>query len=190
MRASPRARRLAGRPVDGVLIVAFLVDTAIAVIDAVTAVVLINLVVVGPLIAASRTGPRRTGVIAAYALALGIYEGIPHHILGEPDHVVRCSAIALTGGLAVWGAWLRERREAAQRHTALLAEAGALLNASLDHEAALRNIAELVVPLLGDTCAIDVVEPGGGTRCVAAKALDSGDRSGAGPASARPRAAV
>jgi serine phosphatase RsbU (regulator of sigma subunit)/anti-sigma regulatory factor (Ser/Thr protein kinase) len=158
-----------------VLVVAFLVDTAIAAVDAVTDVVLINLVVAGPLIAASRTGPRRTALIGGYALALGIYEGIPHHILGEPDHVVRCAAIALTGGLAVWGAWLRERREAAQRHTALLAEAGALLNASLDHEATLRNIARLVVPLLADRCRIDVVEPGGATRTVAALDAGAGD---------------
>src|SRR3954452_1874599 len=169
MRASAGARRrVARRRLDGVLLLAFLVDTAIAVIDAVTPVVLINLVVAGPLIAAARVGPKRTALISAYALALAVYEGIPHHILGQPDHVVRCAAIALTGGLAVWSAWLRERREAATRHTTLLAEAGALLNASLDQEATIRNIARLVVPDLGDGCAVDVPDQGGGVRTVAA----------------------
>src|SRR6185436_725349 len=70
--------------------------------------------------------------------ALALYEGIPHHIFGTGDHLVRCAAIALTGGLAVWSAWLRERREASQRQVALLAEAAPLLSASLAE--ALREI--------------------------------------------------
>src|SRR3954447_19491263 len=144
MRARLTARQRIGRtPADGVLLAAFLIDTTIAVVDAYTAAVLINLVVVGPLIAATRVGPRRTALISLYAVALALYEGIPHHIFGTPDHLVRCAAIALTGGLAVWSAWLRERREATQEQAALLAEAGPLLSASLDDAATMRNIVDL-----------------------------------------------
>jgi serine phosphatase RsbU (regulator of sigma subunit)/anti-sigma regulatory factor (Ser/Thr protein kinase) len=168
--STPRQGRVRA---DLVLAAAFVVDTVIAVVDAFTDVVLINLVVAGPLIAATRTGPRRTALIAAYAVALGIYEGIPHHILGDPDHVVRVSAIALTGGLAVWSAWLRVRREAAQRHTALLAEAGALVNASLDDAATMSEVARLVVPALADCCVVHVLDREGAPRCLAVAEADA-----------------
>lgn len=162
------ARQLFGRaPADGVLVIAFLIDTAIAIVDAFTPILLVNLVVVGPLIAATRATPRRTAAIALYALALGIYEGVPHHILGSGDHLVRCLAIALTGGLAVWGAWLRTRAEAAQRHVALLAEAGAVLNASLDEAATARTIAGLVTRELADCCAVHTFDRQGQIRHVA-----------------------
>jgi serine phosphatase RsbU (regulator of sigma subunit)/anti-sigma regulatory factor (Ser/Thr protein kinase) len=157
---------------DRVVVAALLLDTAIAVVDAVTAVVLINLVVFGPLVAAVRSGPRGTALVSAYALVLAIYEGIPHHIFATPDHVVRCAGIAVTGALAIWGALLRERRAAEQRRAALLAEAGALLNASLDEDATLRSVARLVVPEIADWCAVDVVEPCGTIRPIVAAHVD------------------
>jgi serine phosphatase RsbU (regulator of sigma subunit)/anti-sigma regulatory factor (Ser/Thr protein kinase) len=163
-----RARQPLDRaPADGVLVVAFLIDTTIAIVDAFTPILLVNLVVAGPLIAATRATPRRTAWIALYALALGIYEGVPHHILGSGDHVVRCLAIALTGGLAVWGAWLRTRAEAAQHHVALLAEAGAVLNTSLDEAATARTIAGLVTRELADCCAVHTFDRQGQIRHVA-----------------------
>jgi serine phosphatase RsbU (regulator of sigma subunit)/anti-sigma regulatory factor (Ser/Thr protein kinase) len=169
MRTGWTARRGIGRaPADGVLFAAFLIDTTIAVIDAFTAAVLINLVVVGPLIAATRVGPRRTALISLYAVALGLYEGIPHGIFGSVDHIIRCTAIALTGGLAVWSSWLRQRSETAQRHVALLAEAGAVLTASLDDAATTRNIANVVVRGLADCCAVHTFDRRGNVRNVAA----------------------
>ena len=70
--------------------------------------------------------------MSAYAVALAVYEGIPHGILGSTDHIVRCLAIAATGGLAVWGAWLRERSAGAEARATLLARVGALVGASHD----------------------------------------------------------
>jgi len=162
-----------GRPrVDVVLLVAFALDTAIAVVDALTPIVLIGLVVVGPLIAATRASPRRTALISAYAVALALYEGIPHHIFGTGDHLVRCAAIALTGGLAVWSAWLRERREASQRQVALLAEAAPLLSASLDDAATLRNMADLAVRRLADCCAVHTFDRRGAVARVVVAVAD------------------
>src|SRR4051794_13919170 len=168
MRTGSTAPRGIGRaPGDGVLLAAFLVDTTIAIVDAFTAAVLINLVVAGPLIAATRVGPRRTALISLYAVALALYEGIPHGIFGSVDHIIRCTAIALTGGLAVWSSWLRQRSEAAQRHVALLAEAGAVLSASLDDAATTRNIANLVVREIADCCAVHTFDRRGSVRNVA-----------------------
>src|SRR3954453_2593442 len=168
MRARLTARQRIGRaPADGVLLAAFLIDTTIAVVAALPAAVLINLGVVGPLIAATRVGPRRTAMISLYAVALALYEGIPHHIFGTVDHVIRCTAIALTGGLAVWSAWLRQRSEAAQRHVALLAEAGAVLSSSLDDAATARNIPFPVVRNLADCCAVHTCDRRGNVRNIA-----------------------
>jgi serine phosphatase RsbU (regulator of sigma subunit)/anti-sigma regulatory factor (Ser/Thr protein kinase) len=128
--------------------------------------------VIGPLVAAVRSRARGTVLVGAYAFGLAVYEGIPHGIFGTPDHMVRCAAIALTAALAVWGARLGERREATQRRVAVLAEAGALLSASLDNEATLRRVARLVVPEIADWCAVDVVEPSGAIRHIVAAHVD------------------
>jgi PAS domain S-box-containing protein len=61
----------------------------------------------------------------------------------------------------------RAAAEAAERSARFLAEAGALLDASLDHDTTLQNVARFVVPQMADWCAIDVIEQGGGFRSVA-----------------------
>ena len=48
--------------------------------------------------------------------------------------------------------------EAAERRASFLAEAGALLDTSLDYHATLSNLAQLIVPALATFCAVDVVE--------------------------------
>jgi PAS domain S-box-containing protein len=54
----------------------------------------------------------------------------------------------------------RRMAEAATDRLSFLAEAGLLLNASLDYEVTLRNVADLVVPQLADWCSVDIVDPG------------------------------
>ena len=51
----------------------------------------------------------------------------------------------------------RLRAERAERRSAFLAEAGAMLGASLDYEATLANVTRLVVPHLADWCTIDML---------------------------------
>jgi PAS domain S-box-containing protein len=152
---------------DPVLVVALVFDTALAIVDAFTEqVVLFNLLIFGPLVAAFRTGPRRTAYVAIYALVLSILEGIPHHIFGKPDHIVRVAAIATTGALSVWGSWLRERNARAEQRAALRARAVALFARAGDVEQALAGTARLLVPTAADRCRIDLVEDGV-LRCVA-----------------------
>jgi PAS domain S-box-containing protein len=65
----------------------------------------------------------------------------------------------------------RAAAEAAERRARFLAEASALLDASLDYETTLQNVARLVVSQMADWCAIDMVEPVG-VRSVAVAHVD------------------
>ena len=60
----------------------------------------------------------------------------------------------------------RAAAEAAERRARFLAEASALLDASLDYETTLQNVARLVVSQMADWCGVDMAEPGGGIRSV------------------------
>jgi serine phosphatase RsbU (regulator of sigma subunit)/PAS domain-containing protein len=158
------------RSADALLAVALVVDTVIAIVDAVTPVVLLNLLVFGPLVAAFRSRPRTTALVAAYAVVLALLEGVAHGFFGSVDHLVRCAAVAATGIVAVWGSWQRERTARAEGRAALLARAGAVLGASPDQEQTLREVAALVVPAAADRFAVDVVEADGLRRVAAAPA--------------------
>jgi PAS domain S-box-containing protein len=62
-------------------------------------------------------------------------------------------------------------RHAAEQH--FLAQAGSVLASSLDHAETLHSIARLAVPLLGDWCQVEVVEPDGRIRHVAVAHRDA-----------------
>ena len=66
--------------------------------------------------------------------------------------------------------------EAAERRATFLAEAGAMLDASLDYNATLANLAQLLVPALATYCAVDIVE-GDGLRRVQVEHADPGRRA-------------
>jgi PAS domain S-box-containing protein len=59
----------------------------------------------------------------------------------------------------------RKRAEESQR---FLAEASAILSASLDYEKTLKSLAKLAVPFLGDLCIVDIVENGAVRRITVA----------------------
>lgn len=61
----------------------------------------------------------------------------------------------------------------AQRRAAFLAEAGAVLASSLDTEITLKSVVSLAVSRLVDWCAVNVQEPSGAIRLVAAAHADS-----------------
>ena len=66
----------------------------------------------------------------------------------------------------------RAAAEAAERRASFLAEASALLDASLDYETTLQNVARLIVTQMADWVGIDIVEPNGGFRSVAVAHVD------------------
>ena len=56
----------------------------------------------------------------------------------------------------------RDQAQTAQRRMAFLAEASALVSASLDYETTLENVARLAVPDLADWCFVDLLQEDGG----------------------------
>lgn len=66
----------------------------------------------------------------------------------------------------------RAAAEAAEQRAELLAEASRVLSSSLDYETTLASVAGLVVPTLGDWCAIDVLEADGTVRRLAVQHTD------------------
>src|SRR6266545_496677 len=66
----------------------------------------------------------------------------------------------------------KEAAEAAQQRSAFLAEASALLTASLDYEATLRSLARLTVPRVGDYCMLYEIGEGREVRQVATAHTD------------------
>ena len=64
------------------------------------------------------------------------------------------------------------RADAAQRRLALLGEVATALTASLDYEGSLQSVAHLMVPVLGDVCLVDIVEPDGELRPVALASVE------------------
>src|SRR5437870_7620018 len=61
----------------------------------------------------------------------------------------------------------------AERRAAVLAEMSALLGSSLDYERALPRLVGLAVPVLGDLCAIDLIQDDGALHRVASAHVDS-----------------
>ncbi len=68
----------------------------------------------------------------------------------------------------------RAEAEAAQRRLQFLAQASEAVSRTLDCEATLKDLAQLVVPTLGDVCLIDLSEEDGEIRRVAATHVDPG----------------
>ena len=71
----------------------------------------------------------------------------------------------------------RNSAEAAQERLALVAAASSVLNRSLDPEVALKRVATLALPLLGDWCFVDVFEENGSVRRVAVAHADPAHES-------------
>ncbi|MEA2466655.1 MAG: hypothetical protein QOJ57_781 [Thermoleophilaceae bacterium] len=67
---------------------------------------------------------------------------------------------------------LLERERAGRRRASFLARASELLESSLDFETTLRNVAQIVVPVIVDWCAIHVVDEAGDVKLVAVSHSD------------------
>ena len=65
-----------------------------------------------------------------------------------------------------------EERERAAHRSALLAEASAILSASLDYETTLNNVVRLAVPGIADWCTVELIDADGEIRGVAAAHVD------------------
>ncbi|HET8673166.1 MAG TPA: PAS domain S-box protein, partial [Thermoleophilaceae bacterium] len=109
-----------------------LIDIALA-----SHLVVIGLLIVGPLVAATRSRPRDVVAVTLIALVVGLLLGIRDHRFGSADHVLRLAIVLAGGILAVWTANIRQAREkaaallAAQAATArILTSTGSLTEAA------------------------------------------------------------
>lgn len=67
---------------------------------------------------------------------------------------------------------LRAKEVAANRRSTFLAEASAILGASLDYETTLRNVVELAVPKLADWCSVEILQDDGSIHLLAVSHVD------------------
>jgi len=131
------------------------VTTLIAAIDFALpgTVVLISLLVTGPLLASVRSSPRRSALVGVYALMLAIPLGWPDQIFGSLDHVIRCTAVAAGGLLAMWAARVRmnaeDRAQWSEERLRALVENSADGMMLLDGEGIVRYVSQSTTRLLG-----------------------------------------
>ena len=91
--------------------------TVLAALDAaLSGAILTGILVLGPLLAAARSGPRATALLAGYAVALGFVGGLWNDNFLEGEHFTRLFALAIGSSLAVWIAALRARGERTNDH--------------------------------------------------------------------------
>ena len=108
-----------------------------------------------------RGDDRPVGVLAAAAL---------EPLSADDVLFLRSIANLIAGAIARERA--EERRRKSEEALGFLAEAGHLLAESLDYDATLATLADLVVPRLADWCIVDLVDEDGTLRRVAVRAAD------------------
>ncbi len=77
------------------------------------ATVLVSIQVIGPMGAAAFAGPRRTAVVAVYAVAIALILGSMHGIVGSLSFNLRMATVVIGSAVAIWVAAIREGRERA-----------------------------------------------------------------------------
>ena len=107
------------------------------------------------------------------AHVLGVVESFSREVR-EPDEdlLEMIAAIGSQIGLFMQHREAEAAIRASERRSAFLAEAGALLAASLNYERTLAKVARLGVPTLADWCAVDVLESDGSIRRLAIAHVD------------------
>ncbi|HZH25306.1 MAG TPA: SpoIIE family protein phosphatase [Solirubrobacteraceae bacterium] len=125
------------------------------------------------LAAATRARPGEVGAIGVAATALAVLSTLWNDAGGS-----WLPLITVFGGSAIAVLWARERhaaitaRSAAdveRRQLRLLADAARITDGAADIDEALRRLVDLLVPDFADAAWIDVLEPGGGVRRLAAR---------------------
>jgi PAS domain S-box-containing protein len=104
----------------GVFLLSLIAVCAVAAVDLAVGedTVLVELLLIGPVVAAFGASPGHTAIVALFALAIAIPLGLTADDFGSSDQLIRLAAVGLVSGLAVGIARLRSDRE---RDTARLA---------------------------------------------------------------------
>jgi serine phosphatase RsbU (regulator of sigma subunit)/PAS domain-containing protein len=168
--------------------VVLLVVLAIADVSIGRSAVLIPLLVLGPLVAASRAQARATAAVAALAIVLAVGLGPFDEGLFAAQHVIQVLVVLGGSIFAVAAADARERFERASRATRaalageraarieanIVARASELLATAMDPEERLAQVVALAVPEMADVATVDLLEPDGTLSGGAADAAEPG----------------
>jgi PAS domain S-box-containing protein len=97
----------------GVFLLSLIAVCAVAVVDLAFGqdTVLVELLLIGPVIAAFGASPGHTAIVALFAVAVAIPLGLATEDFGSSDQLIRLAAVGLVSGLAVGIARLRSDRE-------------------------------------------------------------------------------
>jgi serine phosphatase RsbU (regulator of sigma subunit) len=156
--------------ISGSALIAMLMASVVAVLDGLVAgsVVLVGLLAIPPVIAAVSASLPETAVVSAFCLVLAVLSILWGNGIDSGQRLVSI-AVCVAGTLAgLWVASLRVRLNREQAASELLAEAGALMEDALDQRQRAQHLADLAVPVLGDVAMVDMVQPDGSIRRLAA----------------------
>jgi PAS domain S-box-containing protein len=97
----------------GVFLLSLVAVCAVAAVDLAVGqkTVLVELLLIGPVVAAFGASPSHTAIVALFALGVAIPLGLTSDDFGTTDQLTRLAAVGLVGGLAVGIARLRSDRE-------------------------------------------------------------------------------
>jgi PAS domain S-box-containing protein len=97
----------------GVFLLSLIAVCAVAAVDLAFGqdTVLVELLLIGPVIAAFGASPGHTAIVALFAVAVAIPLGLATEDFGSSDQLIRLAAVGLVSGLAVGIARLRSDRE-------------------------------------------------------------------------------
>jgi serine phosphatase RsbU (regulator of sigma subunit)/PAS domain-containing protein len=157
--SAPRARLASRRRWTALCLAVALALFGIDVVGG-TDLVLTDLLIVAPLLAATRLGMRGTATVTFASVALAL---VAFFVNDQPtdDQTPGALVVAIGGGLAIWVGALRDRIDRTARWTSFLSRAGTTLDASLAFGRTLEALARVPVPTLADLCVVDAVDPRG-----------------------------
>jgi PAS domain S-box-containing protein len=97
----------------GVFLLSLIAVCAVAAVDLAVGeqTVLVELLLIGPVVAAFGASPSHTAIVALFALGVAVPLGLTSDNFGTTDQLTRLAAVGLVGGLAVGIARLRSDRE-------------------------------------------------------------------------------
>jgi serine phosphatase RsbU (regulator of sigma subunit) len=155
---------------SGPALIAMLVATAIAVLDAVTSssLVFIGLLAIPPVIAAMSASLPETAVVSVFCLVLAALSPLWGGIDGGQRLIGMAIVVSGAAG-GLWVASLRARLNREQAASELLAEAAGLMEDALDQRERAMHLANLAVPTLGDVAMVDMLTDDGLIQRVAAQ---------------------
>jgi serine phosphatase RsbU (regulator of sigma subunit) len=133
---------------------------------------LVPLLAIPPVIAATNASRPETAVVCGLCLALAAISAT-WNLPGDLAQYLTTLLVVVAGSLAgLWVAGLRQNLKREQDASELLADAGVLMEEALNQKQRAEQLAGLAVPDLGDVAMVDMLDASGQIVRMAAKGLD------------------